>query len=207
MACPLEQARQRPHVVSTEDHIDPRRLLQNGVLVLLGEASAHGDLHALMLALHRGEVAQVAVELVVGVLSDRAGINHDDVGLRAIRGDVTGRLERPAEAFGVMHVHLATKGAHLIGTGLARRIDRCGGSADDGRCGDQRRTSGEEGSAAHSDTSLREQGGSVAVTGTAPSTEVTTVGLLRANPGRPRSQCGRRRSRTPCAAGTRTTDA
>ena len=43
----LEQARQRPHVVRAEHDIDPWRLLEDDVLVLLRQAAADRDLHAL----------------------------------------------------------------------------------------------------------------------------------------------------------------
>jgi hypothetical protein len=47
----LEQARQRAHVVGAEDDVDPRRLLEHGVLVHLRHAAADGDLHALVRSL------------------------------------------------------------------------------------------------------------------------------------------------------------
>ena len=53
--------------------------------VLLRQAAADGDLHAGSLRLDRREVAEVAVELVVGVLAHRAGVEDDDVGLLARR--------------------------------------------------------------------------------------------------------------------------
>ena len=94
----LEQGRQRAHVVGAEDHVDPGRLLEDDRLVLLGEAAADGDLHALVLALAAGEVAEGAVELVVGVLADGAGVDDDDVGLAVDGADVAGGFERAAEA-------------------------------------------------------------------------------------------------------------
>ena len=84
-ARPLEQHRQRPDVVGAEDDVDPRRLLRDGVAVLLRQAAADGDLHAGPLRLDRREVAEVAVEPVVGVLADGAGVEDDDTsGLLAV---------------------------------------------------------------------------------------------------------------------------
>ncbi len=68
------------------------------------------------------ELAEVAVELVVGVLAHRAGVEDDDVrdggalgGRDAREVDVAGGLEQPGEALGVVHVHLAPVGAHVVG--------------------------------------------------------------------------------------------
>ena len=47
----LEQRRQRTHVVGAEDHVDPGRLVEDRLLVLLRQAPADGDLHAVMLGL------------------------------------------------------------------------------------------------------------------------------------------------------------
>ena len=65
--------------------------------VLLGQAAADGDLHARARLLDRMQVAEVAVEPVVGVLPDRAGVEHHDVGL-ARRRSARGRSRRPPAA-------------------------------------------------------------------------------------------------------------
>ena len=49
--------------------------------VLLGEAAGHDDLAAVALVLPGLQVAEVAVQLVVGVLTDAARVEHDDVGV------------------------------------------------------------------------------------------------------------------------------
>jgi hypothetical protein len=62
------------------------------------------------------QVAEVAVQPVVGVLADRARVEDDDVGLGSRRGlAVPGRLQQAGEALGIVHVHLAPVGADLIG--------------------------------------------------------------------------------------------
>ncbi|OEI67234.1 hypothetical protein Cus16_3135 [Curtobacterium sp. ER1/6] len=114
---PLEERRQRPHVVRPEHHVHPRRLLEDDVLVLLRQAPADRDLHAGVLALDAGELPEVAVEAVVRVLAHRARVDHDDVRLAAVRCHVPRRLERPAQTLGVVHVHLAPVGADLVGAG------------------------------------------------------------------------------------------
>ena len=79
----LEQARQRPHVVRAEDDVDPRRLVEDGVLVHLREAAADGDLHAVVLVLAGLQVPERAVQLAGGVVADGAGVDDDDVGVFA----------------------------------------------------------------------------------------------------------------------------
>ena len=51
------------------------------VTVLLGEAPADHDLELGRAVLHGLQMAERAVELVVGVLPDAAGVEHDDVGV------------------------------------------------------------------------------------------------------------------------------
>ena len=125
VASALEQRRQRSHVVRAEHHVDPRSLVEDDRLVLLGEAAADGDLHALVLALGAREVAECSVELVVRVLAHRAGVDDHHVGRGALGADVPGRLERTAQALGIVHVHLAPEGAHLVRP-RARGTVRCG---------------------------------------------------------------------------------
>ena len=78
-----------------------------------------GSLPALLeRARHNAEaqVAEVAVEAVVGVLPHRAGVEHHDVGVLPLgRGGVPRGLEQAGQALGVVHVHLAPVGAHPVG--------------------------------------------------------------------------------------------
>ena len=80
VAGPLEQHRQAAEVVRAEDDVDPRRALDQRAAVLLRQAAADGDLHAGMGVLDRAQVTEVAVEPVVGVLADGAGVEDDQVG-------------------------------------------------------------------------------------------------------------------------------
>ena len=121
MAGAVEQRRQRPDVVGAEHHVHPWGLPQHGVAVLLGKATADGDLHVGVGLLARCQVAEVAVELVVGVLPNRAGVEHHDVGVGAVgRALVSGGLQQPGQPFGVVHIHLAAVGADLVGALLLR---------------------------------------------------------------------------------------
>ena len=94
--------------------------------VLLRHAAADRDLHVGVARLGRAQLAEVAVELVVGVLAHRAGVEDDDVGdlgplARGQAGevDVAGRLEQAGEALGVVDVHLAAVRADVVGPGRA----------------------------------------------------------------------------------------
>ena len=122
-ASTLKQDRQRAEVVRAEHHIHPRGLADDLALVLLRQAPSYRDLHARVLLLHRHQVRQISVQLVVGVLAHGTGIEDQHIRIRACRGpDITGTLEQPRQALGVVHIHLAAIGAHLIGAhGVQRR--------------------------------------------------------------------------------------
>ncbi|GAA4041505.1 hypothetical protein GCM10023063_29270 [Arthrobacter methylotrophus] len=60
------------------------------------------------------EFPEVAVQLVVGVLADGAGVENHDVGHAAVDGHVTCVLQETGHPFGIMDIHLATEGADLI---------------------------------------------------------------------------------------------
>ena len=112
----VEQRRQRPDVVGAEHDVHPWRPPQHRVAVLLRQTSADGDLHIGVGLLARSQMADVSVQLVVGVLAHRAGVEHDDVGVGTVgRLAVPGSLQQPRQPLGVVHIHLAAIGADLIG--------------------------------------------------------------------------------------------
>ena len=116
MSGPVEQGRQRTDVVRSEHHVHPWRPTQDGVAVLLGQTTTDSDLHIRIGLLARSKVADVAVELVVGVLPNRAGVEHHDVGVGTVRSpSVAGGLQQTRKALRIMDVHLAAVGANLIG--------------------------------------------------------------------------------------------
>ena len=103
------------HVVGAEHDVDVTGPLAHDVAVLLGQAAGHDDLAAVPLGLPRLEVAEVAVELVVGVLADAARVEHDDVGVVEVAGrDQPVGLEQAGDALGVVLVHLAPERAHDV---------------------------------------------------------------------------------------------
>ena len=105
----LEQVRQR---VGPDHDVDPRRSPLDRPPVLLCEASGDDDPQLRVPILQRLQVAEVPVELVVGVLPDRARVQDDEPRLRDVLG---GRhpiaQQQPADALRVMLVHLAPEGA------------------------------------------------------------------------------------------------
>ena len=114
----VQQLGRPVHVVGAEHDVDVRRPPADRVTVLLGQAAADHDLEVGAGRFERLEVAERAVELVVGVLADAAGVEHDHVGLvRPLGGLQTVGLEQAGDALGVVLVHLAPEGANEIGAG------------------------------------------------------------------------------------------
>ena len=65
--------------MSAENHIDPRGLCHNRVSILLGKAATDGNLESRVFLLLLKKNAQVAVKLVVGVLSNSTGVEYNHV--------------------------------------------------------------------------------------------------------------------------------
>ena len=113
------------HVVGAEHRVDVWRPLPDELAVLLGQTTTHRDLHARSPRLERLQMTEMAVELVVGVLADAAGVEQDDVGVL----DVVGRLhalalEEPREPLRVVRVHLAPERANQVGACHQAKIRR-----------------------------------------------------------------------------------
>ena len=82
------------HVVGAPDRVHPGGPLLDQLPVLLGQAAADGDLQAGPATLERLEVTELAVQLVVGVLPDAAGVEHHHVGVVETRRPAPGRRSR-----------------------------------------------------------------------------------------------------------------
>jgi len=100
-------------VVGAEHHIHVRRSFAHEITIFLGEAATDRDLQLRSPLLELLEPPEMAVELVVGVLPDTAGVQHDDVG----RLEIVGRLhavgnQQPRDPLGVVLVHLAAVRAY-----------------------------------------------------------------------------------------------
>ena len=97
--------------MGAENGVDMRCTLEQQLTVLLGEAAADRDLQPGAPLPDRLQLAEVPVQLVVRVLTDAAGVEHDDVGLFQVlcAGHAVCR-EHGGDAFGVVLVHLAPEG-------------------------------------------------------------------------------------------------
>ena len=86
-----------------------RKALQEGLPFLLRHAAAHAEDRPGALALQLREAADPVVDLLLGLVAHRAGVEQDDVGLlRCVeRLDDSLPREEPDEPPPVEHVHLA----------------------------------------------------------------------------------------------------
>ena len=103
------------HVVGAEHDVDVGRPLDDARTILLGEAPADDDLEVGVAVFQGLEVAEVAVELVVGVLADTARVEDHHVGVLDVVGSHHALgFEQPRHPFGVVLVHLAPVGAYHV---------------------------------------------------------------------------------------------
>ena len=99
----------------TKNNVDPRGALQNVLAFLTRHATAHGDAHFGTLFFHFADAAEVGEDLFLSLLANRAGVDHDEIGLFEIFGALV-RLsvsKQVREATGVVVVHLAAEAAHV----------------------------------------------------------------------------------------------
>jgi hypothetical protein len=116
---PIEQRRSVGEVVGPEHDVDVTSALDDQVTVLLRQAAAHRDLEVGTTLLQALQAPELAVQLVVSVLTHAARVEHDDVGLV----DVVGVLhpvgdEQPGDPLGIVLVHLASERADVETAGL-----------------------------------------------------------------------------------------
>ena len=111
-------------VVSAEDGIHPGRPGLDQVLILLGQAATHRDPEVRLARLDRFQVAEVAVQLVIGVLPDTARVQDDDVRvIESLRRDQAVGFQEAGQPLGVVLVHLAPERADQIAARLPRLHD------------------------------------------------------------------------------------
>jgi hypothetical protein len=106
--CP--RGRSRP-----EREVDERVAREQLVLQRLREAAADGDRPPGVRLLGGARLHQRVDEPLVGLLADRAGVEHDDVRvvLRRRLAEAE-RLEQALDPLGVVHVHLAAEGGDVV---------------------------------------------------------------------------------------------
>ena len=107
-----------PQIVGAEHDVHVSGPLLDVLPVHLGQAPTHGNLHVRPALAQGLQVAQMAVELVVRVLTDATGVEDDHVGrLEVVGGHQAVGGEQPGQALGVVVVHLAAVGADMEGAG------------------------------------------------------------------------------------------
>ncbi len=133
---PVEDLGELGDRVRPEDEVQVGDLLQQLVLLLLGDAAADADQRAAR-DLHRAVAAERREHLVLGLLADRAGVEDDQVRLVHLLGRRVGlRRQRLAHPERVVDVHLAAEGVNEVA--LHRGVLRWGkreSSARRGRAG------------------------------------------------------------------------
>src|SRR5207249_1528786 len=88
-------------------------LAQQSLAFLLRDAPGDGDYRTMPAGFlpHHADLAEARVELFFRLLTDAAGVDHDDVGVAIVLGTVVSRLlQQPRHALGVVLVHLTTEG-------------------------------------------------------------------------------------------------
>ena len=109
---PLAEVRNRSR---PERDVDERVLLEDALALRLRVAPADGDDEVRPLALPCGRVAEMSGEPRIRLLANRARVEDDHVGiLDAHRFAETERLEHALDALGIVSVHLAPEGRHVV---------------------------------------------------------------------------------------------
>ena len=104
-----EQFRDPGELAGPGDHVDVRRPLQDEPLILLGHAAQDADRQLGLERLEGPDPPQGAVDLVLGVLPDGAGVVEDRVRLRDVVGQLVPLVAELAhDQLAVEQVHLAT---------------------------------------------------------------------------------------------------
>ena len=108
----------------TEHQIDVRRALQNRFAFLRGDTATDADDDLLVLFLQRLPASELTEHLLLRLLTNRAGVDQDDVGLGLVVGQFQAMgLGQHVGHFGrVVLVHLTAVGfdAELSGHGAGR---------------------------------------------------------------------------------------
>ena len=119
---PLAEVRDRPRA---EGNVDERVQLEDAFALRLGVAAADGDHARRIGTLACGLRTEVRGELRIRLLADRAGVEHDDVGLVGV-GCLTEPelLEEPFDPLRVVRVHLAAERVHVVAPHDRHRVPR-----------------------------------------------------------------------------------
>ena len=98
-----------------EGDVDEREAREDLLLDRLRPAAADADHHVRAQRLDASALPQVREEAGVGRLADRAGVEQDQVGVMLLgRLGVAEPLEHALHPLGVVLVHLASEGGHVV---------------------------------------------------------------------------------------------
>ena len=114
----VEQLRQGSDVLGTEHGVDPRGFFRDLLTVELRHAAADRDLQVRAFPLQFGPQSDGAVHAFGGVFAHRAGVHDDQVDVMVEilflgGGHVAVGLKHAGDAFGIMHIHLASERMHV----------------------------------------------------------------------------------------------
>src|SRR5690606_11352078 len=116
-------------VVRADDEVEVRDPREELLALLLRDAARDREDEAGVLRLQRRELADLAPQLLLGLLADAAGIEDDDVDLvRRLGAGPAVRAQRLLHAVGVVRVHLEAEGVDEIAS-HARLIARDQGNS------------------------------------------------------------------------------
>ena len=109
---PLAEMRNRSR---PERDVDVRIELEQAVALRFRITAPDGDHLVRVASLDRGGLCEVRRELLVGFLADRAGVEHEDVGV-VLRGRLAQSelLEHALDPLAVVSVHLAAEGRDVV---------------------------------------------------------------------------------------------
>ena len=105
------------HIVCSHHNVNPRCTLLHDVAIFLGQAARDHDLTTFARVFPTLEHSEIAVQLIVGVFTNTARIQHNDIGVVLVfNGPQTVGVEQTGDSLRIVVVHLAPKGAHDIRT-------------------------------------------------------------------------------------------
>lgn len=126
----VEQHGKRTDVVGSENHINPRRALDDLLAVLLRQTPADRDLHPRSGCFVRTQLPEMAIQFVVGVLPHRTRVEDDNIRILPFPSRlVSCLLQLTRKSLRVVDIHLAPEGADLKGTSHPDLLGHAGNSA------------------------------------------------------------------------------
>ncbi|CAB4347007.1 unannotated protein [freshwater metagenome] len=109
-------------VVGSNHNIDVARSLRDLLAVFLRQATADNNFHVRARFFECFKPPKMAIELVVGILTNTTGVEHHDIGVLIGIGEHQAvGFEQARDAFRIVLVHLTPIGADGIAAGCGTR--------------------------------------------------------------------------------------